>query len=55
MGILTEVLAGVGEGGRELATRRRTKGTSARSRGLCGAPLALVLLLVAVVASPLPQ
>jgi hypothetical protein len=55
MGIITEVLAAVGEVRLGLVMRRRTQGTSVRLQGPCGAPPALVLLLVAVVVSPLPQ
>jgi hypothetical protein len=55
MGILTEVLAGIGEVGHGLATRRQLQGTPSRLCGLCGEPLTLVLLSVVVAASPIPQ
>jgi hypothetical protein len=54
-GILTEVLAGVGEGGCELEIRRQTQGTLAWSRVQCGAPSAPILRPMMASVSPLPQ
>jgi hypothetical protein len=54
MGILTEVPARVDDGRCELVMRRRASGASARSRGRCGGPSALVPSSVVVARSPRP-
>jgi hypothetical protein len=55
MGVLTDALAVVNEVGSGRATRKRTQGKSAKSRGPCGESPASVLLLAVAVVVPLPQ